>query len=465
MSLSTKPTKQWMSPQIARLVLQERQKRDRIKQLLEAELLPEQKALIQDAAKFKAGVCSRRSGKTYASAYYLIQTAFSSPSELSLYIALTRMNAKNILWATLKSLNQKHGFAMEFKESELKVVFPNRAEIWLVGADTAQMAERLRGVRFKLIVIDEAASFRQHLQYLVDDVLTPTLIDANGTLLLIGTPSAACLGLFWEATTKPNTNYSIHSWNILCNHHIPHAKAWLQDYRKQKGWNEDHPTYLREWLGRWIKSEDSLVFKLRTSNLIAEVPKNLHYIFGIDLGYVDSNALTVCGFSYDQPGVFVVDEYKRSGQTISEFAEIIKQFKDLYNPISMVADTGGLGRAIVEELNVRFALGLKAAEKRDKFSIIELVNGDLIANRIYFLEPKTKHLRQEMEIMQWDEDHKSIDERSEDHLSDAFIYGFRESKHYTFEPKLPVAPDQEMIDYWERKSAELAQEEQEKEWL
>ena len=48
----------------------------------------------------------------------------------------------------------------------------------------------------------------------------------------------------------------------------------------------------------------------------------------------------------------------------------------------MVGDAAGLGKLVIETLNKRHALPLQAAEKREKFDHIELLNADFHAGRI-----------------------------------------------------------------------------------
>ena len=94
----------------------------------------------------------------------------------------------------------------------------------------------------------------------IDEIIIPTLIKEQGTFGLIGTPSASCAGPFFDSS-QPGSPYSKHGWTILDNPYIPHAATWLENYRKAKGWSLDNPVYLREWQGRWIKSDDSLCYK------------------------------------------------------------------------------------------------------------------------------------------------------------------------------------------------------------
>lgn len=436
---------------------------------LKNQLFPHQLQFFTDPAPFKAALCSRRAGKTYACAVALIHKCVTEKESMVLYIALTRKSAKRIIWPILKKINRKFNLGGTPQETELEMRFPNDSVISVVGANLEDMGENLRGLAFKTIIIDEAASFRPHLSYLIDDVLAPSLMDYHGTLSLIGTPSAACMGPFFDATTSKSM-YSVHKWTVLDNPYIPHAGDWLENYRIQKGWSLDNPVYLREWRGQWCRSEDSLVYKLQTKNIEKELPENISQfdtIFGVDLGWDDSNAITVLAYQEKSPHVWVIDTFKKSNQTISQFADTLRAMKEKYQPVSIVADTGGLGKAIVQELNQRYHFQIKEAEKKAKLAAIEMMNSDFMADTIKLFDPLTKELQKELYMIQWDEDRQKIDERSEDHLADAFLYAFRESKHYHYEKPVPVLKSKqelEVDDYWQQKEEALQRAEEENQW-
>ena len=370
-----------------------------------------QVAFISDPAKLKTALCSRRAGKTHSAAVYLLKQALENPESEAAYIALTRINAKRVMWPKLKQLDRKYSMNINFNNSELTAYLPNGSVIYLTAANDQADVDKLRGSAFVLIVIDECASFGPHMDELVEEVLEPTLIDHDGTMCLIGTPNAACAGIFHRVTTDPHGDYSNHHWTIRDNPHVPHAGEWLERRMNRRGWDNEHPVYLREWCGRWIRSTDSLVYKFDEAvNLYDSLPTidyDFEYILGVDLGFNDASAFTVCAFN--------------------------------------VMDTGGLGKSIAEEFRIRYNLPVHAATKHDKFSYIELLNSDLRSGFIKI--PPNSLLAGEWGLLQWEEDRKSEDKRFENHLSDAFLYAWRESKHYCSE-ELPFNPTYGTQEYW-----------------
>ena len=146
----------------------------------------------------------------------------------------------------------------------------------------------------------------------------------------------------------------------------------------------------------------------------------------------------VGAFCRDLPDFYIVDAFKKSHMLPVDIAAAIRDMDAVYGFTTMVADTGGLGKSIVEEFRKRYSLPLKAAEKRNKGSYIELMNDDLATGRVKVLD---QSILAEWDVLQWDEDRRKEDPRFDNHLSDACLYAWRESRHYTFQDDTDYVPD------------------------
>ena len=409
-----------------------------------------QQDFINDPSKLKAALCGRRAGKTYAICYYLIQEAFRAPESICAYIGLSRISAKRLMWQALKRANRQFKLGMRFNNAELIATLPNHSQIFLAGANDEGDIDKLRGSAYRLVALDECASFGPHIDTLVEEVIEPALLDYDGTLALIGTPNAACRGLFYKATTDKSYGYSLHHWTVLNNPHIPKARPWLDERMKKHGWNEDNPIYLREWLGRWIRSDDSLVYKYREGrnsfDVLPTSEYDFNYILGLDLGFEDATAFVVCAYSEDRPELYVVEAFKQSHMIPSQIALKIREYLDTYNIDITVADTGGLGKSIVEEFRHRYNLPVRAAEKSKKGSYIEMMNSDF--QRGLIKAGKHSPIIDEWELLQWKDDRKKEDPRYDNHLADACLYAWRESRHYRYAGEPIAPPEYGTAKYW-----------------
>jgi len=427
-------------------------------QALADSLFPKQRAFVMDRAKRKSALCSRRAGKTQGFAVSASLSALEMvPGDVA-YIGLTIGSAKRLMFRPLQKLNRELKLGFEFNKADLTATAQNGNTIFLFGANTEDDTEKLRGLKLKKVQLDEAASFRRHLRYLIEEIIEPTLIDTDGVLEMGGTPSANPIeNYFHDVTTGEIKGFSNHSWTILDNPFIPHAGRWLKDYRARKNWALDHPIYQREWLGLWTTDGDTLVYKYRRANnhYDGKPPPKLMHILGCDLGFDDAFTIVVIGYNEDTRLCYVVDQFKKSGLLPSQMAEKIKEFQETYKPISIVGDHGGLGKAICMEFQQRYHIPIKPAEKAQKRAYIELMNGDLLSGLVKIEDGSP--LANEMKSLQWDADKPGKeDERTPNDLCDSALYAWREAKHYLGEERAPLPPEGSP-EHWNRVAKALEQ--------
>ncbi len=406
----------------------------------------EQLAFLQDTARFKAADCSRRAGKTVGIAADLVDTARSHPGMASLYITLSRLNAKRILWADLLKINREFNLGGKPHETELTLTMPNGHIIYLSGAKDKTEVDKYRGFPLKKIYIDEAQSFRPYIQELVDDVLAKSLYDYNGSLALTGTPPPIPVGFFHDCVHS--ASWSRHSWTMFDNPHLKlksgrdPMELVLEDCQRM-GVSLDDPRIQRECFGKWTIDLTSLVFKYSDANHYDRLPDGAapwSYVIGVDLGYDDADAIAILGWQAHDPKAYLVEESVERKQGISELAEKLDQLIKRYNPMAVVMDTGGLGKKIAEEMRKRYSLPIKAAEKSRKFEYIELLNDALRTKR--FFAKRTSTFAQDCRLVEWDRDKSSGDKLVVSNAyhsdsCDAILYAFRESLHYLSVPTKP----------------------------
>lgn len=140
-------------------------------------------AFHERTARWAVMVCHRRAGKTVAAINELLRAALSTKAESARfgYIAPTFTAAKDIAWQYVRKYSAVVPGA-EFNEAELRADYPNGARIRLYGADNP---DRLRGVYFDGVVLDEYADMRPRVW---GEVVRPTLSDRKGWAAFIGTP-------------------------------------------------------------------------------------------------------------------------------------------------------------------------------------------------------------------------------------------------------------------------------------
>lgn len=391
----------------------------------------------------------------------LIHTATSESDVIVLYITLSRKNAKRLVWPEFKKLNTKFDLRGEVNESDLSIHFPNNSWLYLLGASDRTSIEDFRGMPVKKAYLDESQSFPSYIEQLIDDVLGPALMDHNGQLILIGTPGPIPNGYFYDLTK--NEAWSHHAWSFFDNPKLPFLSKglthedMLQRELTRRGVKATDPSIQREWFGKWVVDENSLVYKYNSEvNDYGSLPSGEWvYILGVDLGFNDSDALAVLAYSSQHPDTYLVEEVTTAGQDITALRNQIEALQGKYEISRIVVDTGGLGKKIAEEISKRYNIPMVAAEKQRKNEYIELMNDALRTGRLR-VKKGSRFAHDAMKV-EWDHDKstpdkKVISSRFHSDICEAVLYAWRDSYSYTYQRSEPVA--EYGTEAWSNKEAE-----------
>lgn len=413
-----------------------------------------------DTSRQQTAVCTRRAGKTYGCAAKLLSCALSKPGSGALYITLSRINAKRIVWETLKELNAKFRLGGEVGEAELRIKFPNGSTVFLSGASDSSEVEKFRGLALSVAVIDEAQSFPSYLERMVDVVIAPALMDYAGSVVLVGTPGPVPIGYYHSCVA--NSAWTHHEWTAFDNPYLKTKSGktpeeLLADELARRGVTKEDPVIQREWFGRWVLDFNSLVFRYEAAtNHYDELPAIDDYVLGVDLGFDDADAIAVLGWNRNDPRLFLVDEWVAPKQTITALTEAVRQRYEKYKPQAVVADMGGLGKKIAEELTSRTSIPIEAAEKERKLEHIELLNDAMRTGK--FLAPKSSRFAQDCQLVEWDRSNPEkpkISERFHSDICDAVLYAYRQAQHWLWEPAPKAAPAANTPEWFEAQRKEI----------
>lgn len=451
-----------------------------------AECHPKQRDFVVDSHRRVAALCGRGAGKTTAGRARLVLRLLGTPKAKCLYIATTRDQAERLMWAPLKELFEKLGFVagvdVVYNETKLRVTLKrNGAMLWLFGADDKREIDKLRGQAFHEVGIDEAASYPvELLKQLITRIIGPRLGDYGGCIWLIGTPGHVLEGLFYDATRlgsewhRPYSErdaeefadwkgWSSHAWTLQDGAQTIAAMArlWAEALveKQAQQWSDENPVWQREYLGRWAADDTENVFKYRPHTpdgapfnqwdpervgpfRIAKLPDGFRewsYVVAMDLGHSDPFALNVFAFAPSDPQrrifhVYAFEKTKMYPQAIAHLliGEELDHVKpdgvlgEIGWPDAMVADLAGNGESIIEELGRVYGIQVAAAEKRHKFSAIEVVNGDFIDGRLFVL--KGSPMERQLLSLQWKmDDFGQLKENKAqaNHSTDCLVYARR----------------------------------------
>jgi len=105
-------------------------------------------------------LCSRRAGKSILLSYRLLRAADDNPGSVCLYIAPTKVHARQILWKVLKrAAITAWGSACKISETYLSIETPRGGTVVLGGVEDEADRKRVVGSGFALAAVDECGKF------------------------------------------------------------------------------------------------------------------------------------------------------------------------------------------------------------------------------------------------------------------------------------------------------------------
>lgn len=264
---------------------------------------------------------TRRAGATAGGVRELLARALEQPGFRASYVTDTAKNARSRAWKNdtksgfidvlrAEARAVKHrtltayeigGVVILVRDGELVLDFANGSQIELFGADSIGDHTKRRGHQKHVMWVDEAQDF-PYLEEFYTAVVVGCLTDWRGEAWFTGTPGKDCAGMFYEIT-KEEEHERLPGWdvNIIAATDNPFFGTviqaddgyWVQwkeaDEGKRAGpfdtyddaeaaavdirfansaeqakienhWTGDEPDYVREQLGRWVKSDARYVY-------------------------------------------------------------------------------------------------------------------------------------------------------------------------------------------------------------
>lgn len=435
---------------------------------IRAELFQQQLDFMDDPSRNKAACTTRRAGKTSMWVRYTTSVALLHPSSLMRIWGITRLRAKQLLWDEFQKLFARHKIKVKLNETELSIKFDNGSEIRLVGADKDKEAEKKRGDKTRMEIVMEAQLFTSILKKLVEDIAEPCLFDLKGTFCLEGTPGLVCAGYWYNVSGEESVahrwtskgskkdgegaGWSLHHWSVLDNPFLPDAREELRIMKAKRRWTDDNPTYIREWLGRWVNDFGALFYKFDPVRNIYNPEKikpwgpGWEHILGWDLGFRDDMALVAWGYHPEHPCLYEAFSWKQPGALSADVMEQVHHLEKRgpegvpLNFIRKFADTGGGGKMYVEDVIKRYGEAFEPAKKTEKYEHVRLLNDDLLGGFV-LLRPGSP-LALEMAELPKDPDWPPEDKpeapprehpQFANHCCDAGLYSWRGGWHYLHE--------------------------------
>ena len=197
----------------------------------------------------------------------------------------------------------------------------------LIMCMTGRNKDAWPGFDWDLVVVDEAPIFKDGQAF--EELLFPTLLDANGKFLAIGTPDFP--GSFshkWklDGVDPDETEWGYVHWTTIDNWFMPHAAEWIEKRRR----TTPEDVILRQFFAQYV-SRSGLVYKEHAECIEEFDLDNLmqgRWHRAIDFGYVNPFACLIETQIGDT--LYIVDEYYQRERNNSEHAPYLKAMDHKY---------------------------------------------------------------------------------------------------------------------------------------
>lgn len=297
---------------------------------LQKRLFKEQKDVFNDfTSRRKLAMCSRRAGKTEGNVDEILKVA-AKPDSRIVYINLTFDNAIEQMYNKVIEEAKRCEIAIKSDDKNAGIIhFANGSTVHFKGNKDRAQADKLQGFGNRLVIIDEAQS-QINMNYLIDTILSPTLMDyEDSVLLLTGTPPRR-KGTYFEAAWN-NPIWTKYSWTMFENPYIKNPDAEIDRKCEEKGITRDSAFIQREFYGKIVYDTEAQVFK-DYKVYQGAIPNDFiptHIYTGVDFGFADYNGIVTMAANVEQKRAYVIFERKFNKATVSMIVDAVREgFED-----------------------------------------------------------------------------------------------------------------------------------------
>lgn len=385
----------------------------------------------KSAHRFKVVAAGRRWGKTQLGRTWLFKQAMAHGRGRYWYVAPTREDAKDIMWADLKAACHPSWLAEEPREGDLSLLLTNGAELRLWSAEKG---DSLRGRPLKALVMDEYADMDTAVYH---EILRPSLADFRAPALFIGTPkSFNHFHALWERGQDENRPMWA-SWQFKSLDNPFLDPAEIEEARR----DTDPRTFRQEWEANFEAIAGRAYYAFYRGTHVHPVQLE--------------RALPICvSFDFNvQPAVAIVgqkqgDECRvwrevwiehAGGEATKASASKVRDLLQSVNwmgPVRVYGDPAGqaakttgpsdhqMVREVLNGYPITWCIANKAPHVRDRVAAVNARCETMDGQHHFRLDPSCKRLQSDLEQVTF-ADNGELDKKTNElltHMSDALGY-------------------------------------------
>jgi hypothetical protein len=386
---------------------------------------------LDTSSKRKVFHCSRRYGKTYVLLSILQILCRKKDPILVRYAAQTQKAVEKMVMPILREIHLScpHELQPLWIASKGLLIFPNKSEIHIAGADEDRHIDRLRGTGADIYVVDEA-SYIRNLKYLINDVLHPQTLTTNGFGIISSSSPRTPAHAFCDYIRQAQERNSYIKKTIYDNKSL--SELTIAEYAEETGGIES-TTFRREYLCDLIVDETAAIcpefYRLKDNIVISKIERPDYYeaYESADLGVVHNTHVLFAYWDFLRSKLVVERELVFNYKTTTYLADQIKKieqelgYKKIYKRIS---DTD---LQIIMDLNILHKLNFIPTQKDDLRAQVNAVRVAINRSEIE-IHDSCRQLISDLEFGIWDDNKKKFEEKEDGSHCDgiaALIYLYR----------------------------------------
>ena len=300
--------------------------------------------------------CSRQLGKSFFLGVIGVEQAIRKPSSRINYVAKTAKSGEEVIAPNLRVviLALPEDIRPTWKHNHLE--FPNGSIISIFGADDERTADRGRGPRSDLNLVDEAG-FIDVLEYLMNSILIPQTRRTGGKTVLSSSPPLSKDHHFCRVADQALENGAYLRRDIYSPglQTLAQKEEYILRMANSMGMSVEElkqtPFFQREFLALRVIDDNIAVvpefFKNKRQIVTStEIPEAYHIYTACDPGLRDKTGILIAYHDFEYDKVVIVDELllsKADTKTIVDETglKVMEHFGDHPVKYNVIDDTTG----------------------------------------------------------------------------------------------------------------------------
>lgn len=366
---------------------------------------PGQWEMATSPAMLNAGLCSRQWGKTSA-ARLIARLTMAKPNSRTIYATLIRRNCKKLFWDPLLGeldeagwrVRERVGGKKRSNDTELMLTASNGAFVQAVSCSELADLKTIRGDQADAFIVDECQEPNDEvLDALIYRIAFAMLMKRDGRLWVLGTVPDADVCTFTKCLDDPKWRTFGHSevkgspaLAVFSNPHMP--RDIVQKQLDAAGLGPGHPVYEREIMGRRVTDPTKRAYEYLPGRNDYD-PATVDFTkgewltcWGLDLGFSDSDALTVTKWDRHDPKrqLRAAWWWSHNHLDVDDLADLLLCVRDVpaLKPSVVTGDHGGHGAVkVMKTVERRLRMPIRA-KPGDVMISVGMVNDDLRTARL-----------------------------------------------------------------------------------